>query len=275
MRSIEFRDRWAWGLLLLLPLPMGMAQAMAPEHAGHGAAALASSPVHSMGRMQGGPAPVDAREPAGGPMVSGPGHHPHGHDMAPGRWGSLAVDRLEVSQSHRLLEGEFSHGDDQNRWVLGYKILKPDQGPSEQTWQLVWQRPWLAFWDVHVGGRVEDSGTASRQNWLVAGVSGVMPYHIDLAAQLRLHPDQQALEVALGYDWRLAQHWVLRPAVQLTALAHTVADRQQQSGLAERESSLQLRWELRRNLTPYIRWQDLRTPEETAQSWALGLAFWF
>jgi copper resistance protein B len=117
-----------------------------------------------------------------------------------------------------------------------------------------YSRAVAAFWDVQVGARHEFStADLPSRNWLGVGFQGLAPYMFEVDATAYLgNNGRTALRFKAEYDLLLTQRWIFMPEVELNAYGKEDAERNLGSGLADADFTLRLRYDIRRELSPYI-----------------------
>ncbi len=209
----------------------------------------------AMGRMQGGSAPDDARDPH---AYSG------GLDFAPMRpyladessFGSLLVDRLEVVRNSGdnmvVYDMQAWFGRDFNRAVLKLEGEYAAGEFEEVSTELLWGHAVATFWDLQFGLR-HDSGAGPDQSWLALGFQGLAPYwfELDITAYLG-EGGHSALGFEAEYELLFTQKLILQPRLEMTVNGKDNPKLAQGSGLSDMTAGLRLRYEIRREFAPYI-----------------------
>jgi copper resistance protein B len=242
------------------------------------------------GSMQGGSAPPDARDPhayAGG-FEFGPDRLglADEHSM-----GSLLVEGLEAARTN----GNTSTDYDLQAWygrTYDRAVLKAegeyDGGKLEEArTELLWGHAIAAFWDTQLGVRY-DNGEGPDRGWLAFGVQGLAPYWFEVEATGYLgERGRTALRLDASYELLLTQKLILQPRVETDIYGKRDIGRGLGSGLAELSAALRLRYEIRRELAPYVgvEWvrkfgdtEDLARAagEDASQTrFVAGVRFWF
>lgn len=273
---------------------------MDPSQHGSTPAQTGQMPVHladgaghdsmSMSSMQGGSPPPDARDPH---AYSG------GHDFGPYElrladthsFGSLLIDNLDAVYSDDNTSTAYDlqawYGRTYDRAVLKAEGEVDNGGLEEARTELLWGHAIASFWDTQLGVRY-DSGEGLDRAWLAFGVQGLAPYwfELDLAGYVG-EEGRTALRLDASYDLLLTQRWILQPRVEADAYGRSDADRGLGSGLSDLTAGLRLRYEIRRELAPYVGIEWRRQFGETADltraaggdpsemRWVAGLRFWF
>lgn len=113
--------------------------------------------------------------------------------------------------------------------------------------------PW---WDVVAGVR-QDVRPGAPQTWAVFGLQGLAPYWFDVEATGYLSTTGRThLHVEGGHDLLLTNWLILRPHAGLDLHGRADPERVLGAGLSEAEWGVRLRYEVQRELAPYVgvRW---------------------
>lgn len=170
-------------------------------------------------------------------------------------FGSLLVDRLEWmhgSADDAAYDVQAWYGLDYNRAVLKAEGDVGRGRVQEGRAELLWDRAVFPFWDAQFGVRY-DHGAEAGRGWLALGVQGLAPYWfgIDVTAYLR-EAGRTALRIAADYELLFTQRLVLQPRLEMNFYGQTEPGRAEGTGLAETRSGLRLRYEIRREVSPYV-----------------------
>lgn len=153
--------------------------------------------------------------------------------------------------------------DDQRLW-LRTEGERVDSGTEDAELQLLYGRPFARWWDWVAGVR-HDFKPGPSQTWLGVGVQGLAPYWFETEATLYLGDDgQTSLRLEVEYELLLTQRLVLQPLLELNFFGEDDSDRGIGSGLSSAEAGLRLRYEIRREIAPYIGVSWQRSYGETA-----------
>jgi copper resistance protein B len=143
------------------------------------------------------------------------------------------------------------YGNDYDKlWIEteGEHIDSDAEGRAEVLWDHVVSR----WWSVQVGAR-QDFGAGPSRTWAAVGLQGLAPYFIDIDASFYVgEGGRTALRVSAEQDLFITQRWVLQPELELDAYGKDDARNHIASGLSKLELALRLRYEIRRELAPYI-----------------------
>ena len=220
-----------------------------------------------MPSMQGGRPPADARSAdySEGEMMSMmPGMAESMNDDA--TIAKLLIDELEALDFDDgvQLDAQAWAGRDAGRLWLKADGEHRDGSLHDLRLEALWARPWKAFWDTQLGLR-HDSGEGPERTWIALGVEGLAPYWFDIEATLYVgEAGRTAARFELGYDLKLTQRLILTPDFEINAYGKEDTGRRIGSGVSNVELGLRLRYELHRQLAPYIGIDWNRLTGETA-----------
>ncbi|MGB6452300.1 MAG: copper resistance protein B [Steroidobacteraceae bacterium] len=227
MRSAKRRGpllRALYGALALVALSRALAQASAPEQA----------------------APAAASEPTTAPIQMSD------TDL----YGTVLLDQLEWrnpdASNAAMWEAEGWYGGDYDKlWVTteGERV----GGETQDAFtELLWDHVVGRWWNLQTGVR-EDFGDGPSRTWAALGVEGLAPYGIDVEASVYAGEDgRTAARVRAEYDILLTQRLILQPQVEGNFYGKQDPARQVGSGLSDLDAGIRLRYEIRRELAPYI-----------------------
>jgi copper resistance protein B len=178
------------------------------------------------------------------------------------------------------------HGSDIDKVWLATEGEHED-GASHARVELLWDRVATRWWNVRAGVRV-DTGDGPSRTWAAVGVAGVAPGLIEVEASAYVgESGRTALRVQAEYDLLLTQRLVLQPEIEVNLYGSDDPARLIGSGLSDVDAGLRLRYEVRREIAPYVglSWSsrfggsaDLaRSQGEDASEWRwlAGVRIWF
>jgi copper resistance protein B len=183
-------------------------------------------------------------------------------------------DAASAMTGHSMLEDPFNRSflfdeletrDDELAWDAtlwaGYSFNKlavrtegeKDGGATERAeLELLWVHSVARWWDVVAGAR-EDFEPGDTQSWAAFGVQGLAPYRFGLEATTYLGDGgRSAARFEAEYELLITQRWVLQPQIELDWYGQSDDSRGIGSGLSTGEAALRLRYELRREVAPYV-----------------------
>lgn len=248
-----------------------------PPPSAHGADAHGAAPVTApgdgepmdMGPMQGGKPPPDARDPDG---------YSQGYEYAtdmPGLeqsdrivFGKVLADELEFLSGNEgdgyAWSVQANYGGDRNKlWLRTQGLKVPGELDPTTSGELLWWRPYTAFWGTQLGLR-QDFG-AGAHTYLAAGIEGLAPYWFEVQATAYVGEDGRlAARVKASYDLRFTNRLILTPGVEANAYSRAEDERGLGAGLGNLEGGLRLRYELHRKFAPYLGYVWERSFADTA-----------
>lgn len=207
-------------------------------------------------------------------------------------YGRLMTDRLEAGFADEAdtyaWDVQGWYGGSRDRWWLKSEGNgESGHSPSHAELELLFSRMFAPFWDWQIGVRHDFRPQPDRSH-LVFGVQGIAPYVFEIDAALFLS-DQGDVTVRFEaeYDLRLAQRLILQPRFELNAALSDDREVGLASGINATELGVRLRYEVRREVAPYIgiSWKrlhaataDLAREEGEATSvtsLVIGIRAWF
>jgi copper resistance protein B len=181
-------------------------------------------------------------------------------DNAP--FGMVLLDKLEwrngERENSRVWDLQAFYGTDYHKlWLKseGTRVHGEESGRVEA----LWDRVISSWWSVQTGVRYDFSEGPSR-TWAAFGVQGLAPYFFELDAALYVaEHGRTALRVAAEYDALITQRLILQPSMQLAAYGKSDPENGIGSGVSDMEVGLRLRYEIRREIAPYVgvQWERL------------------
>ncbi|MDM0043762.1 copper resistance protein B [Variovorax dokdonensis] len=246
------------------------APAATVPHDGHEAASASSAAPapapameHGDMKMQGGSAPVDARDPHA---------YSNGLKLGEGDYAVPGVPRLMLADEHHFgallgetLEQRFArkgedsmgydlqgwYGTTYNRVVVKAEGDVADGKLEESRTELLWGHAIASYWDAQLGVRLDNGEGPSRQ-WLAFGIQGLAPYWFELDATAYVsNGGRTALRLEASYELLITQRLILEPKIEMQFYGSDDPERRIGSGLAEASAGLRLRYEISRQFAPY------------------------
>jgi copper resistance protein B len=170
----------------------------------------------------------------------------------------LLIDELEyrLQDGNDLLawEGEGRIGNDRHKVVVkseGEYLIEPDEFESTEV-QLLYQRLISDFFDGQAGLRYDFEPGPSRA-FAVLGINGLAPGWFEVDASLFVSEEANVLvRLEADYDLLLTQRLVLQPAAELNFASANDRDVGIASGINDIELGVRLRYEILRELAPYV-----------------------
>jgi copper resistance protein B len=187
-----------------------------------------------------------------------PDRRPAGIPRRPGRdgygwqgeaWIGADLDKLVIAS-----EGEGAFGETAERIEL----------------RALWRHAIAPYFNVEAGVR-HDFQPGPQRTYATFGIDGLAPYWFDVEAQL-LVSDKGDVHARFegSYDLRLTNRLILQPAVELDAAFQDVPELRTGAGFDRLEAGARLRYQITRQLAPYIGVHWERRLGETARLGALA-----
>jgi copper resistance protein B len=231
------------------------ARAAAQHDAHAGMSGMGSMSGMTMGPMQGGSARPHARSPD---YSDGVGYGPmKGMDMLDNTpLAMLLIDQLEALHSRGVngqrWEAQGWYGNDENKlWVRteGTRSRgKLDDGDVE----MLWGHSVAAYWNTQLGVR-HDFGSGPSRDWAAFGVQGLAPYWFEIEATGYVGASgRTAARLRADYEWLFTQRLILQPEFEVNLYGKNDPVRRIGRGISDTQLGLRLRYEIRRQLAPYI-----------------------
>ncbi len=173
------------------------------------------------------------------------------------RVGMLLLDRLEYVHSRdgghaTVLDGEAWFGRNFDKLWLKFEGERAGGRLQDFRSEALWSHAIAPFWDAQLGVR-HDFGAGPGRSWAAIGVEGVAPYWFETEATLYLgQGGRTAARIAVEYEARFTQQLVLQPSLEANFYGRDDPQRGIGAGLSDVEAGLRLRYEIRRELAPYV-----------------------
>lgn len=174
-------------------------------------------------------------------------------DDAP--FGQVLFDQLEWREHDhadvQAWEIQAWYGSDYDKLWLQSEGTR-ENGDTHGRVEAMWDHVVSRWWSVQTGMR-QDFGTGPSRTWLDVGLRGLAPYFFEIDAGLYIgEGGRTALRFSGEYDLLLTQRLILQPEVEISAYGKDDPRNLIGSGLATIEIGLRLRYEIRRELAPYV-----------------------
>lgn len=221
-----------------------------------------------------------------------PGHWPTPM-MGDQTYAMVLIDRLEYGDSDdgdsRLWDAQAWYGGDYNKlWFKTEGEGATGEAMESMEFQGLYSRIFSPFWSWQAGVRHDVRPSEPDMSYAALGLQGLAPQWFETDVALFLSEDgDMSLRGEFEYDLLLTQRLILQPRLEFNASADDVPELHVASGLNSTEAGLRLRYEIRREIAPYlgVRWErkygDTRDMAEAAgeptskTSFVLGIRAWF
>ena len=180
----------------------------------------------------------------------------HPHMMDDMITSHLLFDKLGVAydrdgETGLQWDGQFWIGRDLNKlWIKseGDRV----NGNTDGKVEAFWSHTFSPYWDFQLGAR-QDFGTGPKRTWAAFGIQGVAPYNIETEATAYVGgAGRTALALKAEYDLLLTQRLILTPEIEANLYGKDDKARGIGAGLSDASLSLRLRYEVTREVAPYI-----------------------
>jgi copper resistance protein B len=255
--------------LILVLRAAAAASAEDPAHAGHEQHPPAQelTPQGHQGHEQAqAEANSEPTESENGHVAPDPPQHPM-HEMSSERmielmqmeddapFSLLLFDELEWHEKNNVdavhWDAEGWYGTDYNKvWLRseGNGIEREYQGLAELFWDRIVGR----WWHAQAGVR-HDFGVGPSRDWIGLGVQGLAPHWFEVEATLYFgEQSRTAARFSGEVELLITQRLILQPKIEFDLYGKDDPQNAIGSGLADSEIGLRLRYEIRRELAPYV-----------------------
>jgi copper resistance protein B len=218
-------------------------------------AGIGAMPAMSMGPMQGGSAPADARSGDYSDGVAGsPKHGLHMHGSAP--FGMLLIDQLEAFHGRdangQSWEAQGWYGNDEDKLWVRTEGERSSGKLEDGDLEAFWNHNVATFWSTQLGVR-QELGEGPNRTWAAFGVQGLAPYWFEVEATGYVGASgRTAARLRAEYEMLFTQHLILQPEAEINLYGKNDPQRRTGSGVSDVQFGLRLRYEIRRQLAPYI-----------------------
>ena len=205
----------------------------------------------------------------------------------------LLIDRLEYGD----VDGANNYLWDAQGWIGGdyHKLWLKTEGegplsggsPEDTEFQALYDRTIAPFWSAQVGIRYDVNPNPDR-GFAVLGLQGLAPYWFESDTALFISEDGDvSFRGEFEYELLLTQRLILQPRAEINASAQDVPEYGLASGLNSTEMGLRLRYEIKRELAPYVgvRWEQTygetrdiaraEGEETSSTAFVVGIRAWY
>lgn len=255
-----------------------------------GMAGMGAMSGMTMGPMQGGSPPPDARSPD---YSDGVGYGSmQGMDMADNTpLGMLLIDQLEAFHGRdangQAWEAEGWYGNDTNKLWIRTEGERSRGKLDDGALEAFWNHSIATYWGTQLGAR-QDFGEGPKRTWAAFGVQGLAPYWFELEATAYVGAGgRTAARLRAEYELLFTQRLILQPEAEINLYGKDDPLRRIGSGVSDVQFGLRLRYEIHRQFAPYIGVSWVRRVGTTAdyarqdhepvldRQIVAGVRFWF
>jgi copper resistance protein B len=170
-------------------------------------------------------------------------------------------------------------GGDYNKLWLNTQgeYLIDDEKTEQAELQALYSRAISPYWDAQVGVRSEFEPT---QAWdAVVGAEGLAPYFFELGAAAFIGGEAIQARIEASYELLLTQRLIAEPDAEVNLASADIADRGVEKGFSSLEAGLRLRYEIIRELAPYVGVEYVRNEaaedDKDSVRFVTGLRLWY
>jgi copper resistance protein B len=167
----------------------------------------------------------------------------------------FSIDELEIHDADR---GPLSWdidgwmGKDLHKFHLQTEGERTDAGTERVEIRALYNHAVAPYWDLQLGLR-HDAQPGPARDWLVIGWRGLAPYWFEVDANLFLGEDSRsALRLEAEYEILFTRRWILSPEIEINLHGKDDPALGIGAGLSNIEAGLRLRYEIRREIAPYL-----------------------
>ena len=143
-------------------------------------------------------------------------------------------------------------GGDINRLWLRAEGESEDGRVGNAFIHALWGHSFSRWWDVVAGVR-QDFRPGDPQTWAAVGIQGLAPYWFEVEATGYVGAGGRThARFEVEYDLLLTNRLILQPLAELEMYGKSDPDRGFGAGLSSIETGFRLRYEIRRELAPYV-----------------------
>ena len=176
--------------------------------------------------------------------------------------GQVLIDQLEwVHSSYDdsvAWQAQGWYGTDYDKLWIKTEGEHGGDAPSEARAEVLWDRIVTRWWSLQAGARLDvDSlsrlGTTPTRAWAALGLQGIAPGWLDAEATVYLSDGgHAAARFRSTYDLLLTQRLILQPEIEANLESRADPARLVGGGLTELAAGIRLRYEIRREIAPYL-----------------------
>ena len=143
-------------------------------------------------------------------------------------------------------------GTDRDRFWFRTEGQGKDGRLDDGQAHLLYGRAIARWWEVVAGVR-QDIRPGSPQTWAAVGLQGLAPYRVEVEATAYVGASGRThLRLEAEYELLLTNRLVLQPLVEVEIFGKSDPERRIGAGLASADLGLRLRYEIRREIAPYV-----------------------
>lgn len=139
-----------------------------------------------------------------------------------------------------------------NKLVVRTEGEKRGGTTEDAELELLWSHSVARWWDVVAGARA-DVAPGAGESWAAFGVRGLAPYRFEIEATVYAGDGGKSAARFEGeYELLITPRLILQPQIELDWYGQADEGGRVGPGLSMAEAALRLRYELRREVAPYV-----------------------
>jgi copper resistance protein B len=192
--------------------------------------------------------------------------------------GKVMLDQVELEGGSGDIvaawDGQAWYGGDYDKvWLKSEGSPDANHQDSARN-ELLWDHVLAPFWDLQAGVRY-DVGQGPARGWAALGIEGLAAYWFDVEATLYVgEAGRTAARLRVEHDLLITQRLIAQPEVEADLYSKADAARDVTSGLSDLQLGLRVRYEIRRELAPYVGLAWRREVGRESLQWVAGLHAW-
>lgn len=168
----------------------------------------------------------------------------------------LLLDRLEFraqnGKNAQAWDAQAWLGTDYHKLWLKSEGERAVGGPTEEAdMQALYARLISPFWYLQIGAR-HDARPGPSRTYGVLAIQGLAPYRFDVEGSLFIRGGEVVGRFEAEYDQSITQRLILQPRAETNIATSSDRARGNGAGFRDVELGLRLRYEIRREIAPYI-----------------------
>ena len=170
------------------------------------------------------------------------------------RFGKVMLDQLEwrIGADAAVWDAQGWYGDDYNKAWIKTEGERRRGTTEDARVDLLWDRIIARWWSLQAGAR-HDFGSGPSRTWAALGVEGLAPYGFDIEATVYVaDAGRIAARLKAQYDLLFTQRLILQPQAEVNLYGKQDRERNVGSGLSDLQAGVRLRYEIRREVAPYV-----------------------
>ena len=166
-------------------------------------------------------------------------------DQAEGRWNGR-------NNQFRYDAQGWSGTDYDKVWIKSEGTVTSEGRFTDAQHEILYDRAISTYFDLQAGIRV-DLDNGPTRTWAAFGIQGLSLYFFDLEATAYVSDRGRfAGRLKASYDLLLTQRLILQPEVEINLYSKSDVARGSGSGVSDIDTGLRLRYEITRELAPYV-----------------------